>query len=154
MAKHDAISGPHTTIVAPVITSSAPQHPTSNTNQGDKTEQGVAQQPGTSSQSGPGTAADVEKHASQPPAATAQQTAPVPAKKTISAKEIMNDLEEWNKKLDSIERAFNIPRPSEQNPDAILANVYIDSLISFETKVMYLTNYFEAKHIEILAAKK
>ena len=49
---------------------------------------------------------------------------------------------------------FNIPKKPEQNPDAILSNIYVDNLISFETKVMYLTNYFETKHGEISAAKK
>ena len=49
---------------------------------------------------------------------------------------------------------FNIPKRPEQNPDAILYNAYVDNLISFETKVMYLTNYFETRHAEIVAAKK
>ena len=49
---------------------------------------------------------------------------------------------------------FNIPKRPEQNPDAILYNAYVDNLISFETKVMYLTNYFEMRHAEIVAAKK
>ena len=49
---------------------------------------------------------------------------------------------------------FNIPKKPDSNPDAILANLYVDNLISFETKVMYLTNYFETKHAEVIAAKK
>lgn len=75
-------------------------------------------------------------------------------KTTISAKEIQADLDEWDKKLDQIEKMFNIPKRPEQNPDAILYNAYVDNLISFETKVMYLSNYFETRHAEIVAAKK
>jgi len=37
---------------------------------------------------------------------------------------------------------------------AILENPYVDGLISFETKVMFLANYFEHKQQEMLAAKQ
>ena len=40
------------------------------------------------------------------------------------------------------------------NAEAILENPLVDSLISFETKVMYLTNYFEVKHAEVMTAKQ
>lgn len=73
----------------------------------------------------------------------------------MTVKDIEKDLEEFNKKLDELEKRFDIPKNSfsEQNPDAILANPQVDSLISFETKVMFLVNYFETKHQEILSAK-
>ena len=41
-----------------------------------------------------------------------------------------------------------------EDPDAILVNPYVDGLISFETKVMYLVNYFETKHQELAVASK
>ena len=63
-------------------------------------------------------------------------------------------MDEWDKKLDMLEKMLGIARKPDQNPDAILANPYVDSLISFETKVMYLSNYFEAKHAQVIAAKK
>lgn len=69
----------------------------------------------------------------------------------MTVKDIENDLEEFNKKLDSFEKVLGITM--NPNPDSILANPLVDSLISFETKVMYLTNYFETKHAELMAAK-
>lgn len=69
----------------------------------------------------------------------------------MTVKDIENDLEEFNKKLDSFEKVLGIV--TNPNPDAILVNPLVDSLISFETKVMYLTNYFETKHTELMAAK-
>ena len=69
----------------------------------------------------------------------------------MTVKDIENDLEEFNKKLDSFEKVLGITM--NPNPDSILANPLVDSLISFETKVMYLTNYFETKHTELMAAK-
>ena len=71
---------------------------------------------------------------------------------TIKVKDIENDLEEFNKKLDSLEKVLGISR-NMPHAEAILENPHVDSLISFETKVMYLTNYFEAKHAEVMAAK-
>lgn len=70
----------------------------------------------------------------------------------MTVKDIENDLDEFNKKLDTLEKVLGITK--NVNPDAILANPLTDNLISFETKVMYLTNYFETKHAEIMAAKQ
>ena len=69
----------------------------------------------------------------------------------MTVKDIENDLEEFNKKLDSFESALGIAK--NPNPDSVLVNPLVDNLISFDTKVMYLTNYFETKHAEIMAAK-
>ena len=71
----------------------------------------------------------------------------------MTVTDIQNDLIEFSKKLDQLEKAYNIPPRAEiANDDAILANQHVDGLISFETKVMYFCNYFEQKHEECKAA--
>ena len=78
----------------------------------------------------------------------------------MTVEDIENDLIEFNKKLDQLERAYGIEVKAKaadgNEADAILANPYVDGLISFETKVMFLANYFEVKHQEIvnIAAKQ
>jgi len=72
----------------------------------------------------------------------------------MTVADIKTDLEEFNKKLDQLEKAYNIPKiPETADDDAILVNPHVDGLISFETKVMFLNNYFEHKHQEIMATK-
>ena len=79
--------------------------------------------------------------------------AQAPAKRQMKVKDIENDLVEFNKKLEAIEKMHGII-PPRQNQDGILNNPLIDNLISFDTKVLFLTNYFEVKHAEIMATKQ
>ena len=73
----------------------------------------------------------------------------------MTVQDIQNDLIEFNKKLDQLEKAYNIPpRVEVANDEQILANSHVDGMISFETKVMYFNNYFEQKYQEITTANQ
>ena len=71
----------------------------------------------------------------------------------MKVKDIEDDLVKFNKQLEAIEKMHGII-PPKQNQDGILNNPLIDNLISFDTKVLFLTNYFEVKHAEIMATKQ
>ena len=82
--------------------------------------------------------------------AAEQKNEPKAQPRTISQKDILDRIEEFNIALDKLAKTFNLN--STEATESFLD--LDDSLISFETKVQFLHEYWDKKYSEIMQRQK
>jgi len=69
-----------------------------------------------------------------------QANKPVEKKKSMTNEQVMSMIDEFQKQLDSLESHFNL---AKQDNSKLFPLIDVDGIISFETKVNFLTEFFE-----------